>query len=394
MARIARVEVFAPDEIAIVHVLNRTVRRFFLMGNDPVSGKNFDHRKAWMETELQSLAKSMGIDLLFHAILSNHFHLVLRSRPDVVALWDDSQVALRWLMLCPKRRDANWHPEEPNEFELNSIRNDPARLKEIRSRLSDVSWWMRLLSQKIAQRANLDDNKVGKFWQARYRAVRLLDETAILACAAYVDLNPIRAAMAETIETSDYTSAQQRALELRELLQKGMTDNNAASPSPRVDSRLWPVVRHGSGQAEGDRIDTQSQPSPAVQDSEPCSRVAHGIDVDVASSLIALSRIEETVPGYRSTHCTHCAALSWRRDANFSVFLDGADHNGSKPASPPIPFSVDLHLVNDGFACVPIVAIVGPSTTYRLRPWWLVADRRSTEGMELRTHSLVPGVTT
>ena len=142
MARIARVEVFAPDEIAIVHVLNRTVRRCFLMGNDPVSGKNFDHRKAWMETELQSLAKSMGIDLLCHAILSNHFHLVLRSRPDVVALWDDFQVARTWLMLCPKRRDATRHAEEPNEFELNSIRNDAARLKEIRSRLSDVSWWI------------------------------------------------------------------------------------------------------------------------------------------------------------------------------------------------------------------------------------------------------------
>ena len=235
MARIARVEVFAPDEIAIVHVLNRTVRRCFLMGNDPVSGKNFDHRKAWMETELQALAKSMGIDLLCHAILSNHFHLVLRSRPDVVALWEDSQVAHRWLMLCPKRKDANQQPEEPNEFELNSIRNDPARLKEIRTRLSDVSWWMRLLSQKIAQRANLDDKEVGKFWQARYRAVRLLDETAILACAAYVDLNPIRAAMAETFETSDYTSAQQRALELRDSLQNEANGNNTVAPSPRVE---------------------------------------------------------------------------------------------------------------------------------------------------------------
>ena len=60
----------------------------------------------------------------------------------------------------------------------------------------------------------------------------------------------------------------------------------------------------------------------------------------------------------RSTHCTHNAALSWRRDANLSVFLDGADHNGSKPASPPTPVYVDLHLANDGFACVPIVAPV------------------------------------
>jgi len=237
MARLARVEVFAPDEIAIVHVMNRTVRRCFLMGNDPLTGKNFDHRKAWMEAELQHLAAWFGIDLLCYAILSNHFHLVLRSRPDVVAAWDDTEVARRWLMLCPKRRQADKQPETPNEYELNMIRNDPARLTEIRSRLSDISWWIRLLSQKIGKRANEDDQEVGKFWQARYRAVRLLDETAILACAAYVDLNPIRAAMAQTIETSDYTSAQQRAFELKDFIQgtKPQAQAMAASIEPPAE---------------------------------------------------------------------------------------------------------------------------------------------------------------
>ncbi len=108
-------------------------------------------------------------------------------------------------MLCPERRDKHGKPEEPSEFELNHIRKDKAKLKVIRSRLSDISWWMRLLSQHIAQRANKEDGELGKFWQARYRAVRLLDETAILACAAYVDLNPIRAALAEMIEETQYS---------------------------------------------------------------------------------------------------------------------------------------------------------------------------------------------
>ena len=215
MARLARVEVFAADEIAIVHVMNRTVRRCFLLGDDPFSGKNFDHRKVWLDEQLIHQARHFGIDLLCQAILSNHFHLVLRSRPDVVAEWDDAEVARRWLMLCPERRDKDGKSEEPSEFELNHICKDNARLKVIRSRLSDISWWMRLLSQNIAQRANKEDGEVGKFWQARYRAVRLLDETAILACAAYVDLNPIRAALAETIEDSDFTSAQKRAAGLR-----------------------------------------------------------------------------------------------------------------------------------------------------------------------------------
>lgn len=52
MSRLARVEVIPSDEVAIVQVLNRTVHRCFLLGNDPVSGKNFDHRKQWMESEL------------------------------------------------------------------------------------------------------------------------------------------------------------------------------------------------------------------------------------------------------------------------------------------------------------------------------------------------------
>ncbi len=64
MARMARAEVFAPDEVAVVHVMNRVVRRCYLLGNDPVSGKNYDHRKVMIENQLQRLAGAFGIDLL------------------------------------------------------------------------------------------------------------------------------------------------------------------------------------------------------------------------------------------------------------------------------------------------------------------------------------------
>jgi hypothetical protein len=64
MARLARAEVFAPDEVALVHVISRVVRRCFLLGDDPVTGKNFDHRKIWIERQLRQLAASFRIDLL------------------------------------------------------------------------------------------------------------------------------------------------------------------------------------------------------------------------------------------------------------------------------------------------------------------------------------------
>jgi len=236
MARLARAEVFDPSEVAVLHLCARVVRRCFLFGIDPVTGINHDHRKRWIEDQLKLLASNFGIDLLTFAILSNHFHLIVRSRPDVVETWDDSEVARRWLMLCPKRKKKDRSPEEPNEFELNSIRNEPDKLATIRKRLSDVSWWMRLLCQNIGTRANLEDKQVGKFFQGRYRAVRILDEESLLACAAYVDLNPIRAAMAETLETSEFTSVQRRIQALQQ--SETATPNDGAM----VDSFLSPLT--------------------------------------------------------------------------------------------------------------------------------------------------------
>lgn len=210
MSRMTRAEIFNPGEVAILHVMARVCRRCFLLGNDPVTGKNFDHRKLWIEHQIKVQAAQFGIDILAFSLMENHIHQVLRSRPDVVLAWDDTEVVRRWLMICPKRKDAKGDALEPTVAEIEKILNKPLEVSKLRTRLSDISWWMRILCQKIGTRANREDKEVGKFFQGRFKAVKLLDVESILACSVYVDLNPIRAAIAESIEDSKHTSGKLR----------------------------------------------------------------------------------------------------------------------------------------------------------------------------------------
>jgi REP element-mobilizing transposase RayT len=239
MARQARGEVIDPTEVQIVHCVQRCVRRAFLCGIDAYSGNSYEHRRQWIRDRLEFLASIFGIDCLTFSVMSNHLHLVLRSRPDVVLKWTNRRVAERWLRLFPKRREKDGSPKTPTDAEVRMITANKKRLAELRLRLSDISWWMRCTAEHIARQANREEKSGGRFWAGRFKAQLLLDEASLLACAAYVDLNPVRAAMAENLETSSYTGVKDRIDDLKAQRGAGGTRTHDWERSPQRRRSGW-----------------------------------------------------------------------------------------------------------------------------------------------------------
>jgi hypothetical protein len=159
--------------------------------------------------------------------MSNHFHVVLRTEPQWVASLSDAEVARRWLCVFPGPSGRRGHPPEAQAIEDLCL--DTKKLALCRSRLSDISWFMRSLNELIARRANAEDECTGRFWEGRFKCRRLDGDAAILACMMYVDLNPVRAGIATTPESSDFTSGQDRIIAYQARRELAMAPDN---PTP------------------------------------------------------------------------------------------------------------------------------------------------------------------
>lgn len=234
MGRKKRSEVFDSSEVGIYHCIQRAVRQSWLCGYKPGQAQSYEHRRMWVENRLAELASIFAIDCLAYAIMSNHLHIVVRNRPDILETWSDERVARQYWRLSRSMYHGHRDLEQPTDDQLRPLL-EPKRNQELRRRLGDISWFMRYLAEPIARRANKEDGCTGRFWEGRFRCQKLVDETAVLACSAYVDLNPIRAGMNQTPEESRFTSIHARIVSW-EQSQSGQLETNEFAP-PITDSR-------------------------------------------------------------------------------------------------------------------------------------------------------------
>lgn len=194
------------------HCVSRCVRRAFLCGKDHYTGQSYEHRRQWVEDRLLFLSTVFAIDVCAYAVMSNHTHVVLHVNQEQAKHWSDEEVLIRWHSVFKGTllTQQYLHPTlQANMSEAERL-TVQSTISVYRQRLYDISWYMRLLNEHIARQANHEDDCTGRFWEGRFKSQALLDETALAACMAYVDLNPIRANMAKTPHTSHHTSLPRR----------------------------------------------------------------------------------------------------------------------------------------------------------------------------------------
>ncbi len=240
----ARKEIVREGEVGTYHCWSRCVQKAFLCGYDPDTQYDFTYRRDWIEDLLAFQAGVFAVDVGSYSVLSNHAHTILRTRPDIAATWSDEELALRWKMAWPEFVNDQW-VREPTDAELNLLLASPARLAEIRRNLSSLSWFMARWKEPIAKLCNAEMDRKGHFWEARFGCRELLDEEAVLTCSIYVDLNQIRAGMAESLEESMNSSIRNRirAAKCRE-----------ASVSREVFKANDPTDRHAFSKADAETL--------------------------------------------------------------------------------------------------------------------------------------------
>jgi REP element-mobilizing transposase RayT len=214
-----RKNIVSLNDTPFYHCMSRCVRRAFLCGIDHYSGNDYEHRRDWLESKLHEVASIFSIKLCAYAIMSNHYHVVLHVRSDIANDWTDYEVVERWHRLYSgsvlssrflnktELSQTELSQTELSQAELEMLSKD---IQQWRERLCSISWFMRVVNEFIAIKANREDKCTGRFWEGRFKSQALLDEKALLSCMAYVDLNPIRAKMASTPESSDYTCVKAR----------------------------------------------------------------------------------------------------------------------------------------------------------------------------------------
>ena len=170
MARLPRLLI--PDSPTVYHVMSKTA----------LAGLPFDALdKDDFLARLKTLSKIYFTEILGFCLMDNHFHLLVRVFPAEHV--SEDELAQRYRR---KYGEGQVFPRERGD--------------ELRRKWSSLPEFVKELKQTFSRRVNKRRNRRGYLWNDRYKSEIVQDGNALLNCLAYIDLNPIRAAMVDRPE--------------------------------------------------------------------------------------------------------------------------------------------------------------------------------------------------
>lgn len=281
MARSPRSEYLSPDDRAVFMTVCRSPRTALAPAPGCCGSTTDGHRVEFIEDLIRRFARFFCISVHAHAILPFELRLILEARPDLVVGIDNAEAARRWLNICPSLRPEKLRCCEPTDEEILLLTSDPTRIAQIRSNLSNISWFLRLLQQRISLFCNREDDHQGRFWGDRYRSTLLLDEAVHLMGMANVDIGAVCTDSELQVSGSSFTSEVYRRLEEMEAgavssAREPMADD-ATTPdlnvggdlTVRVVKEAAPVLQCPQSQHLAP-IGLYDDPAPAVNPEIPC----------------------------------------------------------------------------------------------------------------------------
>ncbi len=182
-------------EGAVYHCMTRVVGGEFLLG---------DREKEVLRKLLWKVAGFCGVDVLTYCLMSNHFHVLVRTPEagDVEALSDEELLRRAALMYTPDK--VEFFAEMLSSDDSSVQRNYRANLK---NRMGDISLFMKELKQRFSIWFNRTRGRkrVGTLWAERFKSVLVEDDPfALMTVAAYIDLNSVRAGIVQDPEEYRY----------------------------------------------------------------------------------------------------------------------------------------------------------------------------------------------
>jgi len=172
MPRIARMII--KGEPAIYHVMSRTALDGYVIG---------DIEKQYLLKLIRRLSAIYFAEVIGFCLMGNHFHLLVRMHPGEA--YSDEEIKKRFMLLYGENKNRNL---------------SEGQIPSLRKKWADLSEYVKEIKQGFSRFYNRLHNRKGFFWSDRFKSVIVDNGDTLINCLAYIDLNPVRAGIAEKPE--------------------------------------------------------------------------------------------------------------------------------------------------------------------------------------------------